>query len=329
MSGATGGTTDFARVFGGKPTADNATFINNGGLTGGAVGGVTQFYGAATAANATLIANSGVANGGDGGTIQFLNRSADDTCRVEVFGNGSLDIGAHAAPGITIGSIEGDGLVFLRSNNLTVGSNNLNTTFAGLIQGPGSVTKIGNGTLTLRGANRYGGTTVSQGALVLENTIGSATGPGPVTVNAGTLGGSGIITGAVTIGTGSGTGAFLAPAAGTNVPAALTIQSALTFRADATYTCTFRKNRNGTRIDQLIADGVTINSAAMIALSGHTNTALRQGLVLTVISDTSAGPISGTFGNLPDGGIVTIDGNNLQASYSGGDGNDLTLTVVP
>jgi hypothetical protein len=24
-----------------------------------------------------------------------------------------------------------------------------------------------------------------------------------------------------------------------------------------------------------------------------------------------------------------INGNNLQASYSGGDGNDLTLTVVP
>jgi hypothetical protein len=24
-----------------------------------------------------------------------------------------------------------------------------------------------------------------------------------------------------------------------------------------------------------------------------------------------------------------VNGNNLQASYSGGDGNDLTLTVVP
>jgi hypothetical protein len=56
---------------------------------------------------------------------------------------------------------------------------------------------------------------------------------------------------------------------------------------------------------------------------------MRRGTVLTVISNTSADPISGTFANLPDGGIVTVNGNNLQASYSGGDGNDLTLTVVP
>jgi hypothetical protein len=56
---------------------------------------------------------------------------------------------------------------------------------------------------------------------------------------------------------------------------------------------------------------------------------MRQGLVLTLISNTSANPITGTFSNLPDNGIVTINGNNFQASYEGGDGNDLTLTVVP
>ena len=52
-------------------------------------------------------------------------------------------------------------------------------------------------------------------------------------------------------------------------------------------------------------------------------------MVLTLISNTSANPISGTFSNLADGSIVTIDGNNFQASYTGGDGNDLTLTVGP
>ena len=55
---------------------------------------------------------------------------------------------------------------------------------------------------------------------------------------------------------------------------------------------------------------------------------LTQGTVLTVISNTSANPISGAFSNLADGAIVTVNGNNLQASYTGGDGNDLTLTVV-
>ena len=81
--------------------------------------------------------------------------------------------------------------------------------------------------------------------------------------------------------------------------------------------------------DQVIANGVTINSGAMIALSGQTRGRLTAGLTLTLISNTSANPISGTFSNLADGGIVTINGNNLQANYEGGDGNDLTLTVLP
>ena len=148
-------------------------------------------------------------------------------------------------------------------------------------------------------------------------------------MNVGTVGGKGIIAGPMTIGTGSGTGAFLAPAAGTNVQATLTIQSTLTFKADATYNCTFRAKRNRAKTDKVIANGVTINSGASIALSGQIQGALTQGLTMTLISNTSANPISGTFSNLPDGGIVTINGNNFQASYECGDGNDLTLTVVP
>jgi hypothetical protein len=52
-------------------------------------------------------------------------------------------------------------------------------------------------------------------------------------------------------------------------------------------------------------------------------------LILTVINNTAAAAITGTFSNLADGAIVNMNGNNLQASYEGGDGNDLTLTVVP
>ncbi len=40
-------------------------------------------------------------------------------------------------------------------------------------------------------------------------------------------------------------------------------------------------------------------------------------------------PIVGTFMNLPDGGTITVGNNTFQADYEGGDGNDLTLTVVP
>ena len=48
-----------------------------------------------------------------------------------------------------------------------------------------------------------------------------------------------------------------------------------------------------------------------------------------MISNRSANPINGTFSNLADGAIVNVGGTNFQADYEGGDGNDLTLTVVP
>ena len=75
-------------------------------------------------------------------------------------------------------------------------------TYAGVIGDDGEdwgsdneqVTKTGPGTQVFTGANTYdGGTTVTGGMLLANNTTGSGTGSGPVTVNGGTLGGTGII----------------------------------------------------------------------------------------------------------------------------------------
>src|SRR5438477_10491376 len=82
----------------------------------------------------------------------------------------------------------------------------------------GSLTKMGPGTLTLSHANTYtGATTIRKGALLVKNTSGSATGPGAVRVNAGTLEGVGTISGTVTVGTGNSSGAILL--AGNTIPA--------------------------------------------------------------------------------------------------------------
>jgi autotransporter-associated beta strand protein len=327
VGGSTSGEAGAFILLDNTATADKATFIINGGMGAGLTATQLFFMYQATAANAKITANGG-ADGSDGGAIVFEDKSKGGTASITLNGNGVLDITMHNAPGVTIGSLGGQGSVLLGSNTLTIGSNNQSTTYSGVIQDSGGVSKTGTGTLTLTGANSYTGTTtVSGGVLNVSNRSGSGTGTGIVNVNSGTLSGKGIIAGAVTIGTGSGSGAFLAPSFGSNnKQATLTIQSPLTFNSDATYTCTFRAKKNKAQSDEVIANGVTINSAS-INLVGTVQGRLRRGTVLTLISNTSANPISGAFSNLAEGAIVTVNGNNFQASYTGGDGNDLTLTV--
>jgi hypothetical protein len=60
-----------------------------------------------------------------------------------------------------------------------------------------------------------------------------------------------------------------------------------------------------------------------------TNWTSPLGTVFTLINNTSATPIAGAFGNLQEGSKIGINNHNYLATYQGGDGNDLTLTVVP
>ena len=316
--------------------AENATITVNGATSVGTYDGraSVSFADRTSADNATLIANGGT-NGGSGGLIEFTEATKGGTPRVELFGNGQLLIAFHIGAPLVIGSLEGDGQVILGANNLTVGSNSLSTRFAGIIEDNdgsgdtgGSLTKTGDGTLTLTGANTYtGGTLINGGILVVNNRSGSATGTGIIQVREGTLGGKGTVAGAVNIGIGNGVGAFLAPSIGASRPASATIQGLLTFQADGTYT--YELNTRRAMADQVTANGVTINSGAQFDLHPLGNRALTIGQVFTAISNSSAAPISGTFANLADGSTITIGRNNFQADYEGGDGNDLTLTVVP
>jgi len=232
-----GGGVDFGFTFTGLiTTAGNATIINEGGNGAGSYGGATFFYTASTAGQALLVANGGE-NGGGPGFIKFNNDSDGGEAQIEVYGDGYIDISFRLTPSVTIGSLAGDGFAYLGSKNLTVGSNNLSTTFSGRIQDGGSLEKIGNGTQSLGGANTYaGGTTISGGTLLVKNSTGSATGTGTVRVSGGTLGGRGIIAGPTTIGAGNGRGGSLQPGKGASNPTTLTIQNTLTFKSDSTYT---------------------------------------------------------------------------------------------
>ncbi len=91
------------------------------------------------------------------------------------------------------------------NSSFTVDSTN-DWTYAGSFGGPGvnqnnlNVTKSGSGKLTLLSPSTHvGANTVNGGTLLVNNTTGSSTGSGAVAVNNATLGGTGTISGAVTV----------------------------------------------------------------------------------------------------------------------------------
>ena len=314
-------------------SAGSAILTNNGGTINGAGGGIVFFVETSTAGNATLTANAGRGAPG-GGSIRFLEDSTGGTARINVLGNGNMDVSQRNPPGLTTGSIEGNGAVFLGAVNLTVGANNLSTTFMGVLQdggaseeSGGSLTKIGTGTLTLSNANTYtGGTTVEDGALLVKSKQGSATGTGAIFINGGMFGGTGAVAGAVNIGGENGSAASFSPGVKPTVPGALTIQSALTFNSGAT--CSVVLDDSKATADKVVANGTTIKSGAQFSLVAVGHGTLSIGTVFEIIDNTAATAITGRFANLADGSTLISDGNSFLVDYEGGDGNDLTLKVV-
>lgn len=318
-------------------SAGHAIIINNGPRSSDGAGGRVVFNASSDSGDSTITCD-GTANGGYAPPILDLHGEfgvgVQGRARVILLGTGELDVsGVFDEEPVTIGSIEGDGNVFLGLDptQLKIGTNNLSTIFSGIIHdnpsaAGGSLLKVGNGKLTLSNANSYTGKTiVDSGTLLINNIVGSGTGSGMVHVRGGILGGDGIIAGAVIIGRGDGSGAVIGPGRNSVIPGTLTIKKGLTLHADGTYRVTI--NSDISAADQLAVNGLRLRGAQILLYDGG-SAVLTPGAVFTIINNTAETPISGTFANLPDAGSVTVGVNTFQASYEGGDGNDLTLTVA-
>jgi outer membrane autotransporter protein len=235
-----GGTYFFATT-----SAGNATIINNSG-------GIAYFGETSSAANATIINNSG-------GTTYFFEASSAGSATIVNNAGGTVDISGLTTGGTTAGSIAGAGTYTLGSKQLTVGSNNLSTTVSGVIADGGSaggiggsLVKVGSGTLTLAGANTYtGGTTLNAGGLVVNGSLASG-----VTMNGGTLGGSGTIGGLVV---NAGT---LAPG---NSIGTLTVRGNLVQAAGTTYQVEVNAAGQGDRIS--VGGTATLNGGTVQVLA--------------------------------------------------------------
>ena len=150
-------------------TAGDARVTIQGAQAGGNDAGSAGFSGSATAGNAVFVLENGE---GAGAFVDFVNSSSGGQATFTVNGNAFLDISSHDNPGMFVGSLAGDGTVKIGGLVLTVGTNNLDTQFAGTIDdgtnSTGTLEKVGTGRLTLSGANTYdGGTSVIAGSLIV------------------------------------------------------------------------------------------------------------------------------------------------------------------
>jgi fibronectin-binding autotransporter adhesin len=231
------------------------------------------------------------------------------------------------------------------NRTLTVDSSN-STILSGVIAdagGTGGIRKAGNGVLTLSGPNNYGtvgvtGTTVNAGKLLVNNTTGSGTGSGSVVVSSGaTLGGTGSLTGAVTVNGMYSPGASI----GTMTTGAMSFGSGSTF--------TYELNSSlalAVAADLANAAGaLTIDPSTLLSISDAGSTKLPYGTKFTLISysgswvQPAGHPQPNHFAGLPNGSSFTLgmnqwniryDDPNGDSNFGGGSfANHVTITAVP
>lgn len=82
-------------------------------------------------------------------------------------------------------------------------------------------------------------------------------------------------------------------------PVTLTIQGALTFKADGIFSC--QLSTKNAKADQVGAGRVNIESGAQFDFQPIANKRLTSGRVFILLSNSSTKPIAGAFSNLPDG----------------------------
>jgi len=193
--------------------------------------GTSTFSGDATITEGTLKAGaSNVLPSGAGKGNVVLDGGASGAGTLDLNGFDLAVGGLSGATGTVLGQVVNNGT---GAHNLTVGSNNATTAFAGAIKdntGSGGTVllfKTGAGALTLSGTNTYSGATTISGGKLYAN--GSLTASPTVAVAAtATLGGKGTVAGAVTVSAGGNV------EAGQGGTGTLAIGNRLTFSGAAT-----------------------------------------------------------------------------------------------
>ena len=385
-SGGAGG--GFAGSSGGTGTAvastGNSTVINAGSISGGTAvnfsgGGNTLTLEVGSTTTGSIVSASGNTNGGDtlilgdntsGGGSDSLNiGNVSGFTAYQKTGTSTwllTGAGSNQDWQLQEGTLQGDATAF--AGNITLapaagdtaavvfdqGSGNPNSpttaTYADVISGDGSLSKIDDGTLILTGANSYtGGTTISGGTLQGDTTSlqGNIVDNAALVFNQNTTGTfAGAVSGTGTL-TQSGTGTLILT--GANSYTGGTTISGGTLQGDTTSlqgniadngALVFDQNTAGTFVGAVSGSGtLTQSGTGTLTLSGTNSytggTTISGGTLLgdttslqgnivdnaALVFDqntagTFAGAISGTGSLTQSGsGVLTLDGNS--SAYAG------------
>ncbi len=285
-----------------------ATGTTNGGVIVQNGAALELSNGVAVGAEALTITGTGVSNAG---ALRNVASNTSSYAGLVTVGNGGGRINSDAGGSLTLTG----GVATSLFNNVTFGGAGNATVSTAAISGAGGLVKDGNGVLNLNVGSTYAGpTTISAGTLFVNNTSGSATGTGLVSLlSNATLGGNGTIGGSVAVSDGT-----IAPG---NSPGTLAVGGSLTL--DSLSLLSFELDASNQTVGSGINDLITVG--ADMTLDGTINVSS---------SPLSSGTwrlfnYSGTLtNNTLDIGLINLAPSHT-ASIQTGTFGQINLVVVP
>ncbi len=286
---------------------------DNSNISGSLSGAGTLYYNVRSSTHflsADLSAYAGTINvttDADGGSFVLFNTKGYKDMKVNL--NNLVKMIYRTTSNITLpvgdltgaaNSILGAGGTAACTITWEVGARNANSAFNGKItndqfSGTGAmaaIQKVGSGIWTLTNANTFsGGTTVSEGVLMVNNTTSSGLGTGDVNIFAGgTLSGKGSITGSVTV----NEGGVIAP--GNNEAGTFTVNNNVTILQGAILSVEIDKT---TSKNDLLAVTGTLNMAGKLKVDWLNNSVPAAGDVFQIVSGIVTGTPSEIIPAMP------------------------------
>jgi autotransporter-associated beta strand protein len=278
-------------------TLGNRTLtISNGsttyaGLIGG-TGGLTLTAGTQTLSGANTYTGDTIINGGTlkaGANNTFSSASAFTVAAGALLDLNGFDQGTGSLAGA--GTVGNTGAA---AATLTTGGDNTSTTFSGAIidDAPTGLTKIGNGTLTLTGANTYSGATSVDAGTLQGGAVNTFSGASAFTVAGG---------------------AFLDLNGLNQVIGSLAGAGTVTNAGGATATLTTGADNTSTAFSGIIQNGA---SAIALTKSGTGTLTLSGVNTYTGITTVNAGTLSVTGDISTSSGVTVNTGGTLNGTGS-------------